>query len=177
VLDPAQDYPYNLPMYSLRKTQIIFAGGLLFSVLVGWSLLFIAGCSKGQVKLTETDQQISRIDSFLIGLEEVYGKKDLSALKSYFSPKFQEEHPETFKAVQEVFEKADQLQMDLTVDLIQIDGEKVKVLLHWNVNSQSPQGTFQNRGNTTLQLKEDTALQIVALEGDNPFTLTAAPTD
>ncbi len=177
MLDPGRDCPYNLPMRSLLNSQIIFSGCLLFSLFVGWSLLSIAGCSKGQVKLTETEQQIRRIDSFLSGLEEVYGKKDLSTLKSYFSPKFQKQHPEVFKSVQEVFEKADQIQMDLTVDLIQIDKEKVKVLLHWNVNSQAVQGTLQNRGNTTLQLTEDAALQIVALEGDNPFTLTAAPTD
>jgi hypothetical protein len=164
-------------MRSLLNTQIFFSGCLLFFLFAGGSLLSIAGCSKGQVKLTETEQQIHRIDSFLSGLGEAYGKKDLAALKSYFSPKFQEQHPEVFKAVQEVFEKADQIQMDLTVDLIQIHGEKVKVLLHWNVNSQSAQSTFQDRGNTTLQLTEDAALQIVALEGDNLFTLTAAPTD
>jgi hypothetical protein len=164
-------------MYSLRHNQIFFSGWWFFSVCVGWGLLSIAGCSKGQVKLTETEQQIGRVDSFLSGLEEVYGKKDLSTLKSYFSPKFQEQHPEVFTAVQEVFEKVDQIQMDLTVDLIQINKEKVKVLLHWNVNSQSAQGILQNRGNTTLQLTEDTALQIVAVEGDNLFTLTVASTD
>jgi hypothetical protein len=129
------------------------------------------------VQLTDTEQQIRRIDSFLSGLEEIYEKKDLPALRPYFSPEFQEEHPEIFNVIQEVFGKADQIQMDLTVDLIQIDKEKVKVLLHWNTSSQSAQGTLQNHGNTTLQLIEEGALQILALEGDNPFALTATPTD
>jgi len=130
----------------------------------------VTGCSKGQIKLTETEQQIQKIDTFLLGLEEVYGKKDLATLKSYFSPQFQDQHPELFQAVQKTFEGTDQVQMDLTVDLIHIDGQKVKVLLHWDVNSQSAQGTLQNRGNTTLQLIEQETLQITALEGDNPFS-------
>lgn len=164
-------------MYSLNHARRVSSGWLLFFLFVGWSLLSIAGCSKGQVKLTETEQQIHKIDAFLSDLEVVYGKKDLSTLKPFFSPKFQEEHPEIFKTVQGVFEGADQIQLDMTVDLIQLDGQKVKVLLHWDVNSQSAQGALQHRGNTTLQLMEEATLQIVALEGDNPLALTAAPTD
>ena len=121
--------------------------------------------------MTETEQQIQKIDAFLSSLEVVYGKKDLTTLKSYFSPEFQDHHPELFRAVQKTFAGADQVQMDLTVDLIHIDGQKVKVLLHWDVNSQSDQGTLQHRGNTALQLIEQGTLQITALEGDNPFSL------
>ena len=137
---------------------------------MGWGLLPLSGCSKGQVKLTETEQQIQKIDAFLSGLEEVYGKKDLATLKSYFSPRFQEQHPELFQTLQKTFEGTDQVQMDLTVDLIQIEEQKVKVLLHWDASSQSAQGTLQQRGNTTLQLMEQESLQITALDGDNPFS-------
>jgi hypothetical protein len=138
--------------------------------VIGWVLLSLTACSKGQVKLTETEEQIQKIDTFLSGLEEVYGKKDLATMKSYFSPQFQEQHPELFQALQKTFEGTDQVQMDLTIDLIQIEGQKVKVLLHWDATSQSVQGILQQRGNTTLQLMEQGNLQIIALDGDNPFS-------
>jgi hypothetical protein len=153
-------------------TRQLFFSALLLTTFVGWLPLSITGCSKGQIKLTETEQQIQKIDTFLLGLEEVYGKKDLATLKSYFSSQFQDQHPELFQAVQKAFEVADRVQMDLTVDLIHIDGQKVKVLLHWDVNSLSAQADLQYRGNATLQLiEEQETLQIIALEGDNPFSL------
>jgi hypothetical protein len=151
--------------------RLLFFSSIALATFVGCLALSITGCSKGQIKMTEEEQQIQKIDAFLLSLEEVYGKKDLESLKSYFSPQFWDQHPELFQAVQKIFEEEDQVQMDLTTDLIQIDGQKVKVLLHWDVNFQSAQGTLQHRGNAMLQLIEQEPLQISALEGDNPFSL------
>lgn len=151
--------------------RLIAPGSILLSILLAAGFLSSPGCSKGQVKLSETEQQIQKIDAFLSGLQESYAKKDLVILKSYFSTSFQDRYPELFHAIEKTFRSTDQLQMDLTVDVIHKDGEKIKVLLHWDVNAKSTKGTLQNRGNTALQLLEGKTLQVVALEGDNPFLL------
>lgn len=169
-LDPDQEYTYNLPMIGVRLTGPYFSALVWLALFMGGSLLSLSGCSTGQVKLTETEQQVQKIDAFLSELEEAYRKKDLAALRPHFSPKFLEQHPELFETLRRVFEQSEQIQIDLTVDLIHIDGQNAEVLLHWDVNAPSNQGSSQHRGNTTLQLIQQEALQILALEGDNPFS-------
>ena len=156
---------------SFRYHSLIIPVWILLFTLIGGGGLFTTGCSKGQVKLSETEQQIQKVDAFLSALQEVYAKKDLVTLKTYFSPDFQVQHPELFHAIQRTFDRIDELRMELTVDVIHKDGQKVKVLLHWDVNAKAAKSSLQQRGNTTLQLFEKETLQVVALEGDNPFVL------
>ena len=156
---------------SFRYYRLIIPVWFLLFILVGGGGGFTTGCSKGQVKLSETEQQIQKVDAFLSALQEVYAKKDLVTLKTHFSPEFQVQHPELFQAIQRTFDRTDELRMELTVDVIHKDGQKVKVLLHWDVNAKAAKSSLQQRGNTTLQLFEKETLQVVALEGDNPFVL------
>ncbi|MGH7273047.1 MAG: hypothetical protein ACREIQ_01130 [Nitrospiria bacterium] len=156
---------------SFRYYSLIIPVWFLLFILVGGGAAFTAGCSKSQVNLSETEQQIQKVDAFLSALQEVYAKKDLVTLKTHFSPDFQVKHPELFNAIQRTFARTDELRMELTVDVIHKDGQKVKVLLHWDVNAMAAKSSLQQRGNTTLQLFEKETLQVVAFEGDNPFVL------
>jgi len=155
---------------SFRYYRLIIPVWFLLFILVGGGV-FTTGCSKGQVNLSETEQQIQKVDAFLSALQEVYAKKDLVTLKTHFSPDFQVQHPELFRAIQRTFDRIVELRMELTVDVIHKDGQKVKVLLHWDVNAKAAKSGLQQRGNTTLQLFEKETLQVVAIEGDNPFVL------
>ncbi len=146
--------------FSLSRILVCMAlGGLLFTL----------GCAKGQVKVSETQEQIQKIYALLSDLQTSYAKKDLTTLRSLFAPTFQEQQPDLFPQIQKALEEADQLHLDLTIDVIQIDREKITVLLHWDHHIRSGGNTFQSRGNTTLQLQKGEALQVVAIEGDNPF--------
>ena len=156
---------------SIRSYGFIFSGWFLLITIGVGGELFATGCSKGQVKLSDTEQEIQKIDTFLSALQDTYSKKDLVTLRSYFSPNFQDQHPELFHAIQRTFDRTNELRMELTVDVIHKDGQKVKVLLHWDLNAKAAKSSLQQRGNTTFQLFEKETLQVVALEGDNPFVL------
>jgi hypothetical protein len=152
--------------------RLFLSRSTFFLCLIGiGSSLNVAGCAKGQIIVSEAEQEIQKIDGFLLDLREDYAKKDMAALRSKFSSGFQIQYPELFSAVRKTFEETEKVRLDFTMDVIHKDREHVNVLLHWDVNTTSDNITVQHRGNTALQLQEGETFQIVALKGDNPFIL------
>lgn len=138
-------------------------------------IVLLIGCAESQVKDTETEQQVRRIEAFLSGLEAAYAREDVGALKSFFSPEFQEKHPRFFDALQETFSEAEGPKLELFLDVVHWDGETFKVLLHWESGTQATPSFARQRGNATFLLTSKEPLQIKSLGGDHPFPQDLEP--
>lgn len=160
-------------MRAFTRSAII--RGVFPAVLAG-VLLLAAGCSKGQVKPSEAEQEFRKIQGFLSGLTQAYSQKDLEGFRNLFLTEFRDQHRDLFEAVAKTFREGGPTQLDLSVDLIQIDNQNITVFLHWEVGAAPVEKPSAGRGNTTLYLAEEQQLlKISSIEGDNPFLPGPAP--
>ncbi len=139
------------------------------------TLLLSGGCAKGQIKVSETELQVQKIRATLSDLERTLMEKDWEGFQKLFLREFLRENPALFEAVARTFQEGRSTQLSLQVDLIQIDGSRATVYLHWEATAVPVGRTGPSRGNTTLHLAQDQqSMKIMAIEGDNPLA-TGAP--
>lgn len=132
-------------------------------------MVLCAGCAESQIQISEAGNQVRQVETFLSEFETAYAQGDLITLRSFFSDTFQQEHAALFEAAQGSFLEAEQVEIQLIIDVIHADGEQLRVLLHWEGQLRSPQGLRRQRGNTTLLLTQGETLLITAFEGEPPF--------
>jgi hypothetical protein len=143
---------------------------LVFAVLAGF-LITIFGCEHAPVKPTEDSKRLQQIDASIENLRVVYEGKNFQA----FSPLYLGDHSDDLRTVTSFFDTASSPRLDFMIDRIVLQGETVRVSLHWELRWTSEKtGAAKQRGNALFQLGGKSDLHLQAIEGDNPFTAPAS---
>ena len=126
------------------------------------------GCSKEAIKLSEDSQKIRTILTFVDRLSQAYQAKDQAGLLALISPDSQEMLSSLPPLLTRDFQSFDRIELKSTVDRIEINKEKVTVVLQWDGQWQNvtTQRLYKEEGITILRLKESPTLRLVSLEGD-----------
>lgn len=149
---------------------MFFKNILVFVALAGMASM-IFGCEHAPVKPTEDSKRLQQIDAFIENLRVVYEGKNFQA----FSSQYLGDHPDDLRTVAAFFDTASSPRLDFMIDRIVLQGEIVRVSLHWELHWNSEKtGAAKQRGNALLQVAGKSDLHLQAIEGDNPFTASAS---
>lgn len=136
----------------------------------------LAGCAGKQTVVVQAEEEIRRIDMFLYNVEKAYADQDFASFEGLFSAEYRQANPALFDEVRRILDGARKIRMDLSVDLIQIDGQTVRILLHWIGQAEWADERSRQQGNATFLLRQrGEDLQIAGIEGDNPFLFSSPP--
>lgn len=128
--------------------------------------LILAGCEHSPVKPTADLKRIQEIDHLIEELRVAYENRDFPA----FARLYPAEPPEEIRAISSILDRINDPRMDFLIDRIILEGEAVRVALHWELQWQSdaPQ-PIKQRGNSLFHLNGKTLPRLQAIDGDNPF--------
>jgi len=134
-------------------------------------VITIFGCEHAPVNPTEDSKRLQQIDAYIENLRVVYEGKNFQA----FSSQYLGDHPDDLRTVTSFFDTSSSPHLDFMIDRIVLQGETVRVSLHWELHWTSEKtGAAKQRGNALLQLAGKSDLHLQAIEGDNPFTAPAS---
>lgn len=136
--------------------------------VMAWVLvLCLFGCAEPTIKPSDDLKRIQEIDRFIITLEEFVRGREVSSIKGSFAP----EAGRTLDGLDRAYKSIKKPGLDLVIDRIMIDGEEVRVAVHWEFRwtNSSNGNTAIVRGNATLELEGSDPLRIRSIKGDDPF--------
>ncbi len=142
-------------------------------VVIGIVCLFVTGCSTKAPKYPEDHARFQRVIQAIKTLETAYVNKDGSAFHELLLPL---EPLEILEAkVRKDFTAFASTELELTVDRIVIDGNRISAFMSW-------QGTWQRatqesrdsaRGHGVLLWSGNQVILLRGVEGDLPFGLAS----
>lgn len=133
------------------------------------------GCSKKVPKYPEDHARFQRVVQAIKTLETAYVNQDASAFQELLLPL---ENLDLLEAhVREDFATFSTIQLNLTIDRMVIDGDRISAFVSWQGNWQhSPQGTSaQASGHGVLLWSGNQVILLRRTEGDLPFGITHRP--
>jgi hypothetical protein len=144
---------------------------MLFSAALGACLLLILGCEHAAVKPTEDSKRLQLIDAYIENLRVVFEGRNFQA----FSTAYLDNRPDDLQKISNFMDSAVSSQLDFLIDRIVLQGDLVRVSLHWELSwSSDKTGMVKQRGNALFELGGKTDIHLQAIEGDNPFTAPAS---
>lgn len=155
---------WNIPhLFSLKRRTTFL-----------WLALFLAGplagCatdSKGPSAVATT---VRRIDEALHSITESYEKKDEKSFFSGFDPAFKFLAPLKNQVLRD-FETFSEIDVTITIDRVEIEGELISAAVHWGgVWKSSSQGRpLEKKGHALFTWKSGEAPKLLEIRGDPPF--------
>ena len=133
------------------------------------------GCSKKVPKYPEDHARFQRVVQAIKTLETAYVNQDASAFQELLLPL---ENLDLLEAhVREDFATFSTIQLNLTIDRMVIDGDRISAFVSWQGNWQhSPQGTSaQASGHGVLLWSGNQVILLRRTEGDLPCGITHRP--
>ena len=155
------------PLQCINKQVLV----LLITFPVIFSLSG-TGCSKKAPKYPEDHARFQRVVQAIKALETAYVNQDASAFQELLLPL---ENLDLLEAnVQEDFATFSTIQLDLTIDRMVIDGDRISAFVSWQGNwERTPQGAVaQASGHGTLLWSGNQVILLRRIEGDLPFGVT-----
>ena len=149
-------------------------GRLSYVVFVLTCLLGVipvaGGCSgKKASQYPEDHARYQRIDDAIEGLRKAYARKDLSGFDALLLPGELRDHLQ--QEVRRDFEAFQEISLDLAIDRIVIEGDRIDAFVHWQGRwRQRPGDTVvRERGHGMLQWVGVEAILLSGLQGDVLF--------
>jgi hypothetical protein len=133
------------------------------------------GCSKKVPKYPEDHARFQRVVQAITTLETAYVNKDISAFHSLLLPL---EKLDLLEAeVQQDFATFSTIHLDLTIDRILINGDRISSYVSWEGDWQrtAQDGITQGRGHGVLLWSGNQVILLRGTEGDLPFGMTHRP--
>ncbi len=133
------------------------------------------GCSKKEAKYPEDHARFQRVVQAIKTLETTYVNKDASAFHELLLPL---EKLDLLEAqVRQDFAAFSTIHLDLTVDRIVIDGDRISAFVSWQGDWQrTPQeASAQASGHGILLWSGNQVILLRGTEGDLPFGITHRP--
>lgn len=146
-----------------------------FVLLITFPVIFLlagTGCGKKAPKYPEDHARFQRVVQAIKALETAYVNQDASAFQELLLPL---ENLDLLEAnVREDFAIFSTIRLDLTIDRMVIDGDRISAFVSWQGNwERSPQGAFaQASGNGILLWSGNQVILLRRIEGDLPFGMT-----
>lgn len=133
------------------------------------------GCSKKVPKYPEDHARFQRVVQAIKTLETAYVNKDASTFHELLLPLENLDLLEV--AVQEDFAGFSSIHLDMSIDRILIDGDRISAFVSWQGDWQrTPEGAFaQARGHGVLLWSGNQVILLRGTEGDLPFGVTRRP--
>lgn len=130
-------------------------------------LLLIVACTQPEVKPTEDNKRIERMDSFMDGLRHLVRTNDIERLTTLY-PQDQQHEIENLPVAMRSIQ---QPQLDFFIDRMVIDQDAGEVALHWEFHwKRLPDlRPVTRRGNAIFHIGGTEELFLKSVEGDNPF--------
>jgi hypothetical protein len=133
------------------------------------------GCSKKVPKYPEDHARYQRVVHAIKTLETAYVNEDISTFHGLLLPL---ENLDLLEGeVRQDFTTFSSIHLDLTIDRILIDGDRISAYISWQGDWQrTPQGDFaQARGHGVLLWSGNQVILLRGTEGDLPFGMTHRP--
>lgn len=133
------------------------------------------GCSKKVPKYPEDHARFQRVMQAIKTLETAYVNKDASTFHELLLPLENLDLLEA--AVREDFAGFSSIHLDMSIDRILIDGDRISAFVSWQGDWQrTPEGAFaQARGHGVLLWSGNQVILLRGTEGDLPFGVTHRP--
>jgi len=133
------------------------------------------GCSKKVPKYPEDHARFQRVVQAIKTLETAYVNKDASTFHELLLPLENLDLLEA--AVREDFAGFSSIHLDMSIDRILIDGDRISAFVSWQGDWQrTPEGAFaQARGHGVLLWSGNQVILLRGTEGDLPFGVTRRP--
>jgi hypothetical protein len=150
----------------------------IWAFLTAMAVLLViggTGCSKKTPKYPEDHARFQRVVQAIKTLENAYVNKDASAFHELLLPL---ENLDVLEAhVQEDFSKFSAIHLDMTIDRILIDGDRISAFVTWQGDWQhTTEGPFtQAKGHGVLLWSGNQVILLRRTEGDLPFGMTHRP--
>ena len=147
-------------------------------LLITFSVIFSlagTGCSKKVPKYPEDHARFQRVVQAIKTLETAYVNQDASAFQELLLPL---ENLDLLEAnVREDFATFATIQLDLTIDRMVIDGDRISAFVSWQGNwERTPKGaSTQANGQGVLLWSGNQVILLRRTEGDLPFGITHRP--
>ena len=145
---------------------------ITFSILIA---LVGTGCSKKLPKYPEDHARFQRVVQAIKTLESAYINQDASAFQELLLPL---ENLDLLEAkVRDDFATFSTIQLNLTIDRMVIDGDRISAFVSWQGNWYStPEGAAaQASGHGVLLWSGNQVILLRGTEGDLPFGITHRP--
>jgi hypothetical protein len=142
---------------------------ITFSVFI---VLAGTGCSKKVPKYPEDHARFQRVVQAIKTLETAYVNQDATAFQELLLPL---ENLDLLEVkVREDFATSSAIQVDLTIDRIVIDGDRISAFVSWQGNwERTPKGaSAQASGHGVLLWSGNQVILLRGTEGDLPFGIT-----
>jgi len=144
---------------------------MLFCAALGACLWLTFGCEHAAVKPTEDSKRLQLIDAYIENLRVVFEGRNFQA----FSTAYLDNRPDDLQEISNFMISAASAQLDFLIDRIVLQGDRVRVSLHWELRWSSERtGLAKQRGNALFELTGKTDIHLESIEGDNPFTAPAS---
>ena len=147
----------------------------VFTILITFSVILSlagTGCSKKAPKYPEDHARFQRVVQAIKALETAYVNQDASGFQELLLPL---ENLDLLEAhVLEDFATFSSIQLDLTIDRMVIDGDRISAFVSWQGNwERTPQGpSAQASGHGILLWSGNQVILLRRIEGDLPFGMT-----
>ena len=142
-------------------------------VVLGMGGLTETGCSKKAPKYPEDHARFQRVVQAIKTLETAYVNKDTPALHELLLPLEQLEILEA--EARQDFAKFSTIQLDLTINRIIVDGDRISAFISWQGKWQrsTQEPGDQARGQGVLLWSGNQVILLRGVEGDLPFGMAA----
>ncbi|MFQ5454750.1 MAG: hypothetical protein ACE5EA_00935 [Nitrospirota bacterium] len=135
--------------------------------------LLLLGCATDESMLVKGSVRVKRIDEIINGLEKAYNKRDINTFFSFFSSDYDDY--DRLKDIFKALEIYDEIRLELFVDRILINREKISVSIYWEKKLVTAKERHIDRksGNSLLELRviNDGEIKVKRIKGEYPFGL------
>ena len=148
-------------MSSKRFSRFLLLSFILLAVL--------SACAKKQVvKPSEESIKAKNAIKDISEMQAAYEAKDIKGVLSHVSQDYTRGYAELDTSLRKDFDAYDNISIDLRVDRVEIEGDKVKVVSHWFGTWRDTAGKdHKARGNADFVFRETGAsFQLVDVVGD-----------
>lgn len=131
-----------------------------------------SGCSKKAPKYPEDHARFQRVVQAIKTLEKAYVNQDAAAFQELLLPL---ENLDLLEAkVREDFDMFSTIRLDLTIDRMVIDGDRISAFVSWQGDwERTPQeASAQASGHGILLWSGNQVILLRGIEGDLPFDMT-----
>lgn len=152
-----------------------FLNNHFFVLLISFPILISlggSGCSKKLPKYPEDHARFQRVVQAIKALEKAYVNRDASGFQELLLPLENLDLLET--KVREDFATFSTIRVDLTIDRMVIDGDRISAYVSWQGNwERTPQeAPAQASGHGILLWSGNQVILLRGIEGDLPFAMT-----
>ncbi len=159
----------------MGKESAVITRFWVWAIMATFGMVCLAGtgCSKKEPKYPEDHARFQRVVQAIKSLETAYVNKDQTAFHELLLPLEQLDNLET-EATRD-FAAFDTIQLDVTVDRILIDGDRISAFISWQGQWQrtAQESNDQARGHGVLLWSGAQVILLRGIEGDLPFGMAS----